>query len=304
MDRLFTSRRDFLQSSAIAGALLPTSAAKTWAAASAAGPGDHQPFRIGLSQYSLHRTIKAGRLATLDYPMFARTEFGISEIDVWEGTFPKEEAARDRHAVELRKRAEDAESRIFLFMAGVVDGSQPNSDMSEFLPWLDRAKTLGCDFFRVFLRSVDEDSQQAMDWAASAMKKLADQAKQREIAVVIEPGASKLTQQGAWLAKLMTAMDHSHCKLMPDFGKFGPFDIYEGTQAMMPHTQVVSAKSHDFRPDGQEVRFDYPRLIKIATESGFDGIVAIEFEGSRLDEVAGIKATLRLLTQIRDSLPS
>ena len=316
MVRLVASRRRFLQSYAIAGVLFqPFSGAAGVARAAgvsgAAGAEELSPksrsdrrFRIGLSQYSLHRMIKAGKLAALDYPEFAQAQFGIREIDVWEGTFPKDEGARDQHARDCRKRADDAGSRVFLLMAGVVDASQSTSDTSGFLPWLDRARVLGCDFVRVFLRASDDAPEKALDMAASAMAPLSDQAKQRGLSIVIEPGASKLTQQGKWLAQLMQSMKHSNCKLMPDFGKFGSYDIYDGTAAMMPHTKVISAKSHDFRADGQEVRFDYPRLMKIATEADFRGIVAIEYEGSHLDEVAGVKATQRLLTQIRDSMPA
>ena len=81
---------------------------------------------------------------------------------------------------------------------------------------------------------------------------------------------------------------------MPCFGKFRA-DVYAGTQSMRRATVVVSAKSHDFDADGNEKQFDYHRLMKIIVASGFKGIVAIEYEGSRLAPVEGVKATQQLL---------
>ncbi len=82
---------------------------------------------------------------------------------------------------------------------------------------------------------------------------------------------------------------------MPDFGKLLGADPYGGTAAMMPYTAVVSAKTHDIDEDGQTRDFDYPRLMKIVTDAGFTGIIAIEYEGKNLGPVEGVKATQKLL---------
>jgi hypothetical protein len=92
----------------------------------------------------------------------------------------------------------------------------------------------------------------------------------------------------------MEQLRHSHCRLMPDFGKLRG-DIYEGTRAMMPHAAVISAKTHEFDDAGNQVEFDYFRLMKIVAAARFRGIVAIEWEGKQLDPVAGVHASKKLI---------
>jgi sugar phosphate isomerase/epimerase len=71
---------------------------------------------------------------------------------------------------------------------------------------------------------------------------------------------------------------------------------------MMPYAKAVSAKSHDFDESGNEVDIDYRRMIGIVLRAGYRGYVGIEYEGSRLPEPDGIRATKRLLERVRDEL--
>ena len=70
---------------------------------------------------------------------------------------------------------------------------------------------------------------------------------------------------------------------------------------MMPYAKGVSAKSYDFDEKGNETSLDYPRIMKIVTKAGYHGFVGIEYEGGRLSEPEGIKATKKVLESIRGS---
>ena len=63
-----------------------------------------------------------------------------------------------------------------------------------------------------------------------------------------------------------------------------------------------SAKSHDFDSQGNEINTDYYKMMNIVLDAGYNGYVGIEYEGSKLDEMAGIQATKDLLEKVRDSL--
>lgn len=63
----------------------------------------------------------------------------------------------------------------------------------------------------------------------------------------------------------------------------------------MPLARAVSAKSHDFGPDGEETGLDYGRLLGIVRDAGYEGWIGIEYEGTRLSEADGIRATRELL---------
>ena len=67
---------------------------------------------------------------------------------------------------------------------------------------------------------------------------------------------------------------------------------------MMPYAKAVSAKSHDFDAAGSERTKDYPRLMKIVADAGYQSWVGIEYEGDRLSEMDGIAGTLALLKRI------
>ena len=147
---------------------------------------------------------------------------------------------------------------------------------------------------RVFLKVNKKVSEaESISRATIALGALADYAAAKEITVAIEPSPN--TPLGSYLAKVVKTLNHDHCKLMPDFAKMKGTDIYKGTTDMMPHAAVVSAKTHNINPDGSADEFDYPKLVKIIRESGFTGIVSIEYEGKNLGPVEGVLATKKLL---------
>ena len=81
---------------------------------------------------------------------------------------------------------------------------------------------------------------------------------------------------------------------MPDNGKLRG-DIYAGTEAMMPFSQVVSCKMHSFDEAGNQPDFDYDKLIKIIVKSDYKGILAVEWEGKKLKPVPGVLASKALI---------
>lgn len=286
------SRREFLRHS-----LLGSLALATGARLSAASDSD---LTIGLSQYSLRALFASKQLDPLDYPAFARKEFGLTELDLWEGGLPPDRLDDDSYLSDLRRRAKDAGTHLFLLMAGVVDatdgtGKAPKkAKPADHLRSIERCAVLGCQYVRFFVSASAGERAAAVARCAEALAPLADRAKASGITIAIEPGASAYTQDGAFLAEIMQQLRHAHCRLMPDFGKLRG-DIYEGTRAMMPYASVISAKTHEFDAAGNQVEFDYFRLMKIIAAAGFKGIVAIEWEGKKLEPVAGVHASKKLI---------
>ena len=71
---------------------------------------------------------------------------------------------------------------------------------------------------------------------------------------------------------------------------------------LMPYAKAVSAKSYDFDDEGNETVLDYERLMTIVLDAGYRGWVGVEYEGDRLSEPEGIRATKALLERTRDEL--
>jgi sugar phosphate isomerase/epimerase len=70
----------------------------------------------------------------------------------------------------------------------------------------------------------------------------------------------------------------------------------------MPFAKAVSAKSFDFDAAGNETTIDYRRMMKIVKDAGFRSYVGIEYEGDRLPEADGVRATKTLLEKVRAEL--
>ena len=70
----------------------------------------------------------------------------------------------------------------------------------------------------------------------------------------------------------------------------------------MPFAKGVSAKSHNFDDKGQETATDYKKMMKIVLDAGYKGYVGVEYEGNKLGEPEGIKATKALLEKVRSEL--
>ncbi len=94
-----------------------------------------------------------------------------------------------------------------------------------------------------------------------------------------------------------------NCGVLPDFGNFivdrrpggEKYDLYLGMKELMPLAKGVSAKSHNFDEEGNEVDKDFYRLLKIVKDAGFRGYIGIEYEGRDLSQDEGVMATKNLL---------
>ena len=253
-------------------------------------------FTLGLSQYSLRALLRDGSLDSLDFPQFTVDQFGINAIDLWEGGLPKDKLDDSKYLARMRGKADKAGTNLFLLMSGALDASKEirEASSSRISKSFDRAVKLGAPLVRIFLKAPGRDPKIGLESSVEALKPLADEAAKKKLTIAIEPGASELSQKGAFLAKVASMLNHPALKLMPDFGKLKD-NVYEGTQAMLPHSITVSCKMHTFDQDGNQPDFDYPRLMKMIKQSKYKGILAIEWEGSALKPIPGVKASKKLI---------
>jgi sugar phosphate isomerase/epimerase len=112
---------------------------------------------------------------------------------------------------------------------------------------------------------------------------------------VIVENHGGLSSNGAWLAGVIKAVNLPNCGTLPDFGNFETYDRYKGVQELMPFAKGVSAKSYDFDRQGNDTRIDFARMMKIVFDAGYRGYIGIEYEGERMPEPEGIRATKKLL---------
>ena len=63
----------------------------------------------------------------------------------------------------------------------------------------------------------------------------------------------------------------------------------------MPYAKAVSAKSFDFKKNGEESTIDFKRIIDIVSSFEYEGYYGIEYEGLNISEEKGILQTKKLL---------
>lgn len=312
-------RREFLRRAISAAAALGVVAS----GALPIMPGSHMafgedqklPFKISLAEWSLHRALFGKsdfKLDPLEFASFAQKEFGISAVE-YVNQFFKDKAENKEYLSEMKKRAEDAGVRSVLIMVdgeglvGDPDEAGRQKSFENHKKWVNAAAFLGCHAIRVNAGSKGTWEEQ-VQYAADGLRKLTEYAEAQNLRVLVENHGG-LSSNGKWLSEVMRTVDHPHCGTLPDFGNFkvSPtemYDRYQGVSELMPFAMAVSAKSHDFDDQGNETATDFHRMLKIVTDAGYHSYVGIEYEGSRLSEVEGIRQTLNLLKRVQQELAS
>ena len=302
-----TNRRSFLKGSlaaAGAGALAIGGGDQLFA-----GVAADNWFDISLAEWSLHRSIRAGKVDNKDFAKVAKEEFGISAIE-YVNQFFKDKARDEAYLGELKTRAEDHGVKTLLIM---IDGEgrlgDPNDAgrtkaVENHYRWVEAAKFLGCHSIRVNAGSQGSYDDQ-MSLAADGLRRLSEFAGEHGLNVIVENHGG-LSSNGAWLAGVMEKVELENCGTLPDFGNFRvsgdeEYDRYRGVEELMPYAKAVSAKSHDFDEEGNETKTDYMKMLQIVKDAGYRGYVGIEYEGGKLDEFAGVAATKALLERAREA---
>ena len=270
-------------------------------------------FKLSLAEWSLHKRLFADRSKTaemnLDFPKMASEEFGIKGVE-FVNQFFKDKAKDDGYLRDLKKRADDQGVTCVLIMIdGEGDLSEPdktkrNQAVENHKTWVDAALALGCHAIRV--NTGNHYSASNVDSVVEGCGALADYGAKQKIHVICENHGGPSSDPDSLLA-VIKKVGNPGFGTLPDFGNFPnkdhvySIDVYEAIARMMPHAKGVSAKSYDFDASGKEAHLDFARIMKIVTDAGYHDWVGIEYEGSKLSEPDGIKATKALLEKLRGS---
>ncbi|MCA9129516.1 MAG: TIM barrel protein [Planctomycetales bacterium] len=260
------------------------------------------PFKISLAEWSLHRTIRAGKLDNLDFAKTAKEQFKINAVE-YVNQFFMDKAEDKKYLADLKQRHEDLGVKCLLIMIdregalGDADDAKRTAAVEAHYKWVEAAKFLGCHSIRVNAQSTN-DYEEAKKLAADGLRRLSTFAADHKINVIVENHGG-LSSNGKWLVETIGSVGLDNCGTLPDFGNFHDYDRYQGVTETMKFAKSVSAKSHDFDEQGNETKTDYAKMMKIVTDAGYNGFVGIEYEGSKLEEAEGIMATKKLLMKVR-----
>ena len=257
-------------------------------------------IKLSLAEWSLHRTIQSGKMTNLDFPRIARTQYGIGVVEYVSILFDGKTSVTD--SVYLKKLKTECLKYNVISNLIMVDGEgnlgdtciqKRNQAVENHYKWVKAASFLGCHSIRV--NAAGDGSPEAVQKAAiDGLTKLCDYASKFNINVIVENHWGNSSNPD-WLIPAIKAVHRSNCGVLPDFGNFDKVNRYDAVEKMMPFACGVSAKSYDFDENGNETKIDYPKMLNIVTKSGYNGYLGIEYEGERLTEDQGIKATIKLI---------
>jgi L-ribulose-5-phosphate 3-epimerase len=262
-------------------------------------------LRLVLAQWSLQRMLLAGDLDPLDFPRAARRQFGLDAV-AYGGPFLKGQV-RDTDAIaDLARRAGDeGVTGVVLTCDGVGRLGDPDDKVrtqavENHFPWVEAAKRLGCPAIRVDAASGGTPEEQEK-LLADGIARLAEYAAQMKMAVLVA-NHGQPASNAAWLAGLIRAVGRPDVAALPDVGSFADYDRYLGMEQLAPVARGLAATAHEFDNDGEDVRTNYRRLLRIAVDGGYRGWLAVAYTGKALPEPEGVRTTKRLLERIRREL--
>jgi sugar phosphate isomerase/epimerase len=260
--------------------------------------GQDQRFKISLAEWSFHRAIGKGEMTNLDFPGIAKTKYNLDAVE-YVSVFFKGKGEDTAYLTALKDSCTKYGVKSLLIMVD-AEGNLADTSLAartkaveNHYKWVKAAKFLGCHSIRVNAagRGTMGQTQTA---AIDGLSKLCDYAAGFGINIIVENHGGN-SSIGKWLSEIMKTVNKPNCGTLPDLGNFYEYDRYKGVTEMMPFAKGVSGKTYDFDADGNETKVDYVKMMKIISDSGFKGYIDVEYEGNKLSEDEGVKASIALI---------
>jgi len=314
------SRRKFLNSSLLSAAAVASGGVFASVSALAELPKKFN-FELSLAQWSLHKALFANEISPLDFPVVARKSYDIGAVE-YVNQFFYEKAKDKIFLTELKNRCEDNGVVSSLIMIdkepelASPDAKERAAGVEGHKKWIDAAIFLGCTAIRVNLHG-NSTLEQWTKSSVESLQNLSAIAKPIGIKILVENHGG-FSSSGKNMAEVMRLANDSNIGTMPDFGNFcvrrevagdlwksacvEQYDAYRGVAEMMPYAGAFSAKSFNFDAQGNEPDIDFLAMFKLMRASRYRGYVGIEYEGEKMSEDAGIRATKKLIEKVRAEL--
>ncbi len=286
-------------------------------------------FKLSLAQWSLHKNIKYGDMDPYDFAQVAKS-FNFSGIEYVTALYDNVMKVRDGDmskaitfwARKNKKLAEINDIKNVLIMIDEIEGlaeenkSRRLKAVDNHKMWIDAAEIMGCESVRLNLYGTS-NAEKWKDLSIKSLSDLGSYAKNSGVNVIVE-NHGRISSDIPKLMDVIYGVNMDNVGTLPDFGNFcmadegygsvfdgsceTVYDFYKGVEEMMPKAFAVSAKSNDFDENGDEKTIDYMRMMKIVKSFGYTGYIGVEYEGNRLSEEEGIKATRDLLIKIGQTI--
>jgi len=243
---------------------------------------------LGVSSWSFHKDIGAGRLTLLDFPYKAKA-MGFEAIEVLVSHL-------NGNAEVLRERCEDAGLVWSCVSAennfAILDEDIRGEQVGDVKRAVDVANQVGAGVVRAFFGHFSGEPPVGLKYLTlEALKETAEYAEQRGVVVAMENHGNYINTADE-IIEMLETVGNDHLRACPDTGNFRG-DVYSEIEKVAPFAAHVHLKTFDFDEDGDETTLDYQKIFRIFKNCGFDGTYSLEFEGEG-DETENVERSMDL----------
>ena len=233
-------------------------------------------------------------------------------------------------AKDLNTRANDYNQKNVLIMIDIgPDLGTFVQNFDDYHTWIDCASEMKCHSVRVNLRGSDDNLSKWSENSVNNLSKLCDYAKPLGINILVE-NHGDFSSNADYLVNVIENVNHENIGTLPDFGNFclkhdekkladsykfftqgaektsgrpptlydscvDRFDMYDGIEKLMKYAKGVSAKTHGFDLEGNDIDIDYKKMLQIVKKSGYSGFIGVEAQAFTMDPIEAIIASKKLL---------
>ena len=280
-----TTRRQFLQSSLLAGAGLAAGAGSVGAIEPIrrAGPAH---MRLSLAAYSFRQALdlkkKSKSAMTIDDFIDLCADMDLDAVELTAYYFPRTTAEYLAH---LKGRC----TRLGLDVSGTAVGNNfcvPEADklkaqIESVKQWIEHSARLGAKTMRIFAGNVarGDNEENARRRCIEAIQESCDHAAKFGLYLALENHGG-ITGNAEQVLALVKAVKHDYFGLNLDTGNFRTADPYADLEKIAPYAVTVQIKTEIQRAGMKKEDADLQRLINILRAVRYRGYVALEYEAA------------------------
>jgi len=252
-------------------------------------------FRSAICAYSFRDQLKAGSMTYADLIRMA-ADLGADGVDLTAYWLAD---TSDQTLFTLKKLA--YKSAVSIYTIGIgARMAQPTPELREaevetVRKWIDAAQRLGAGHVRVFGGDVPKGAteEQAVVWAVETLKRCADEGGKKGITIGVEDDGG-LTTNADRTVEIVQKAGSPWAGINLDVGNF-PDDAYRQIEMCAPYATNVHFKA-EVHVDRKSQPADWPRILKILGNAGYQGYLALEYESTD----ALLTAVPKLVAKMRE----
>jgi sugar phosphate isomerase/epimerase len=257
-------------------------------------------------------------MSLLEFPLQVREKLGLDAVEICQFHLPKR---TPKYLSQLKRALDDAGVHLINMPIDVGNISDANAayreeDLAEIEEWMRAAAELGAAMVRVNASAAMADAQLApIDVTIESYQRLARVATSLGLQLLIENHGG-ITADPAVIVAIVEAVGPAQLKALVDIGNFEPLlsmqmalfqgqtppevdatPVYGALAQIAPYAGLVHAKTYDFDEQGQPRHLDVVRALRVVRDTGYAGIISIEYEGHHGDAWQNTRRTVALVEQ-------